>query len=86
MFFIEPISDYTFGRGVQKNSNGEYRWWFCPEENIIVPDFELSKMGKVVELLPGQALAMLKETPERWGNVFNNYPQVREMMTQHASS
>ncbi len=79
--FLEPINDYTFGRGVQKNPNGKYRWWFCAEENRISPDFELSKMGVVEELVPDDAMRRLwNQGLKAWYNVKNNYPNAaREM-------
>lgn len=75
--FLEPINDYTFGRGVQKGSHGKFRWWTCDEENVISPDFELSKMGVVKELMPDDAMSCLwSQGLEAWTKVRNNYPEV----------
>ncbi len=75
--FLEPMENYTFGRGVQKGSHGKYRWWFCQEENKLAPDFELSKMGVVVELTPETAMRLLKDQgDEAWNKIMREYPDV----------
>lgn len=81
--FLEPINDYTFGRGIQKGSHGKSRWWYCREENVIAPDFELSKLGVVEELMPDVAMEMLKAQGEDiWNKTLHNYPTVAPEMLE----
>lgn len=76
---IKPINNYTFGRGVQKGSNGMYRWWGCEEEGVIAPDFELAKMGPVKELTPAEAITKLLKNGN-FNIVYFKYPQVQSEM------
>lgn len=78
--FLEPIKNYTFGRGIQKNSNGKFRWWKVINLDTIYPDFEISKLGPVEELLPDVAMSLLIQNNEKWQHIYINYPQVRQEM------
>ena len=81
----KPIENYTFGRGIQKGEDGNFRWWYIPTTDKIAPDFELSKAGPVNEIPQAMALKKLwDQGEERWMFVWKNYPEVHEVMTEFA--
>lgn len=80
---FEPIENYQFGNGVQKGAHGKYRWWCNKEHDIISPDFELSKLGPVIELTPEEAMhELFLMGNDSWNKVRTDYPEVAPEMDE----
>lgn len=92
MCLFEPVTDYDFVKGifireVQKGSHGKHRWWYCESEDLLLPDFKLSKLGPVVELCPDEAMEILwARGKDEWDKITKTYytvvPEMEEWLAK----
>lgn len=82
--FLEPIENYQFGNGIQKSpTTGKWRWWkLTCEPFLLVPDFEVSKMGPIREVKSEDAFIELKET-KKLTETLQEYPFLIHDLREH---